>query len=626
MSETFFPISDLLRRKRQTTSIILTIAMSVASAVALLLFCEKAGFGFSPRESLLTRGLSAILSQFSIYVGVVVFALGAVVTSFVAFLMMTQRTKDVGLMKAIGCPTGLVGGYLMTELLLTTVIGCAVGTVSGIVVDYAFSFIGGFEVLQRPANYWLCLLVFVVFFALALVFGTKPILSAARLSPIKAISSINYFGTNVPKNVQTLSGRWLTWKVAYRTIVRRQPATLRIVVLLSAVFFLLTLAIAGGTIASGTTVSWVETTIDENIVAVANSKMAEQYTLLMAKFSGVVQEEDFDYLDEKLGVSNATIQQISSVPGVVIVESRLITYEQIRELRDFTIDPETLATVPVGDSRETKSIIIGIDQYAGGAKWSLRGRMLDLNDSSEAIIGDSIAHIMYSPIPAKRIVFSDPLVQGVEIRGKAFQIVGVCVDPVDNGHVVYLPIQKLKEMTNTDRPNIVFVQIDQSADMNSTIELLRGKLNAIDSNLGVVKPADLNGKNAEFLQATWSRVMVLPFFALVGATLCLIGYMTTAIEEQKQEFAVMRAIGGKTKLVTRILAFQSSTVLFSGFGIGISLGTVVTISVLMPNPVVTSGAILEIAAWLLSALVGMFLFTLPPARSIAKSSILRGLV
>jgi ABC-type antimicrobial peptide transport system permease subunit len=162
--------------------------------------------------------------------------------------------------------------------------------------------------------------------------------------------------------------------------------------------------------------------------------------------------------------------------------------------------------------------------------------------------------------------------------------------------------------------------------MNSTIELLRGKLNAIDSNLGVVKPADLNGKNAEFLQATWSRVMVLPFFALVGATLCLIGYMTTAIEEQKQEFAVMRAIGGKTKLVTRILAFQSSTVLFSGFGIGISLGTVVTISVLMPNPVVTSGAILEIAAWLLSALVGMFLFTLPPARSIAKSSILRGLV
>jgi ABC-type antimicrobial peptide transport system permease subunit len=626
MSETFFPISDLLRRKRQTTSIILTIAMSVASAVALLLFCEKAGLGFSLRESLLTRGLSAILSQFSIYVGVVVFALGAVVTSLVAFLMMTERTKDVGLMKAIGCPTGLVGGYLMTELLLTTVIGCAIGTVSGIVVDYAFSFIGGFEVLQRPANYWLCLLVFVVFFTLALVFGTQPILSAARLSPIKAISPINYFGTNVPKNAHTLSGRWLTWKVAYRTIVRRQPATLRIVALLSAVFFLLTLAIAGGTIASDTTVSWVETTIDENIVAVANAKMAEQYILLMAKFSGVVQEEDFDYLDEKLGVSNATLQQISSLPGVVIVESRLITYEQIRELRNFTIDPETLATVPVGDSRETKSIIIGIDQFAGGAKWSLRGRMLDLNDSSEAIIGDSIAHIMYSPIPAKRIVFSDPLVQGVEIRGKAFQIVGVCVDPIDNGHVVYLPIQKLKEMTNTDRPNIVFVQIDQSADMNSTIELLRGKLSAIDSNLGVVRPADLNGKNAEFLQATWSRVMVLPFFALVGATLCLIGYMTTAIEEQKQEFAVMRAIGGKPKLVTRILAFQSSTLLFSGFGIGISLGTVVTISVLMPNPVVTSGAILKIAAWLLSALVGMFVFTLPPARSIAKSSILRGLV
>jgi len=43
---------------------------------------------------------------------------------------------------------------------------------------------------------------------------------------------------------------------------------------------------------------------------------------------------------------------------------------------------------------------------------------------------------------------------------------------------------------------------------------------------------------------------------------------------------------------------------------------------LVPNPVVTSVTILEIAAWLLVALTGMFLLSIYPAVRFAKTPIL----
>lgn len=626
MYETFFPINDLLRRKFQTVSVVLIESMSVASTLALLLFCERIGVGFLPKGKLLTGGLFAIFSQFAVFVGIVIFALGAVVTSFVVFLMMTQRTKDIGLMKAAGCPNGLVGGYLITELILITLLGCTIGIMLGVTADFAISAVGGFEAFRKPTNYWLCVLVFIIFMMLMLAFGTKPILKAARMPPVKALSTLIYCGTALHGKTTQLSGRWLTLKVAYRSLIRRQSATLRIVVLLSTVFILLTLAIAGGTIASETTISWVENTVDKNVVAIANRQMAEQYTLLMAKFSsGSLETGDFDYLNEKLHISNQTIQQLMAVPGVEIVETQLIVNERIRELRNFTIDPDTSATIPVGGNRETESLVIGIEQREGSVKWNLKGRALNPNVGSEAIVGDSVAHAIYSPNPGSKILFSDPLIQGVEIQGNDFQIVGVCIDPLNGGQVVFVPIQKLKEITHSNYPNIVFVRLDQSGNPDSTVKLIEKELGAMNPDLIVVRLAEIADENAKFLSSAWSVIMLLPSLALISASLCLVGYITLAIDEQRQEFATMRAIGVKQKVVTKILALQSLTVLLSGLGLGMSLGILTTLSILMANPIVTSESVLKIVAWLFSALMGMFVATLLPSISIARSPILRGL-
>lgn len=129
--------------------------------------------------------------------------------------------------------------------------------------------------------------------------------------------------------------------------------------------------------------------------------------------------------------------------------------------------------------------------------------------------------------------------------------------------------------------------------------------------------------NLGFLGSTWSTIMVLPLFSLASAALCLMGYMMLAVDEQRQEFAILRAIGTNPKTIIVILGIQAMIVLLSSFAAGISFGVIGTLMILVPHPVVNSVTILEIAAWLFAALSGMFLLSLYPAIRFAKTPLLR---
>src|SRR4030066_981468 len=92
MSETFFPINDLLRRKLQTSLTVVSLTCSIASTLFLLLFSSRMGLGIaSVAEDTLTLGLSAVFSQPTLFVGILIFVVGAVLTSFMVFLLMLRR-------------------------------------------------------------------------------------------------------------------------------------------------------------------------------------------------------------------------------------------------------------------------------------------------------------------------------------------------------------------------------------------------------------------------------------------------------------------------------------------------------------------------------------------------------
>ena len=614
MYETSFPVNDLLRRKTQTSLTIICLTLSVASTLFLLLFSSRIGLGLtSMNERVLTLGLSTVFSQFVRFVGVLIFAVGAVLTSFMVFLMMTQRTRDFGLIKAAGCPNGLVFGYYMTELLIVTSASCVLGVAIGLGIDFASSSLSSFEAYHNPPNLWFAPLVFVAFFVLAIVFGAKPLLNAAKLSPLDALSPVQYYGLTAGSKSKPFSKSRLTSKIATRSLFRRKSATVRIVLLLSIVFILLTVSIAGSVIAKETTTSWVQKAAGKNVVYIAHESMAAQYRTLQSAFVGADESSEFNYLDPKIALPDSIIQRLGGITGIVKVDARLILQEHLYEIANFTIDPDTLATIPVGDSREGESLLVGVDPDNLTGKWYTQGRFLGTEDELSAVIGDSIAQSM----------FSQPLVQSVRARNQQFAIVGVCVDPLNNGKVVYVPLKQLQNMTGVSTQNIVLAELDSSVDRATVMAQINQMLRSAGSGLTVFELDETVQRNMAFLDSTWSTVMLLPVFTLSSAALCLMAYVMLAVDEQRQEFAFLRAMGAKPRTVTNIVAIQSIIVLLSSCGLGLSLGTIATLIILMRQPVVTSFTIAEIASWLFTALAGMFILSLIPAWKLAKTPILK---
>ena len=621
MSKAAFPINDLRRRKLQTSLIIATLTLSVASTLFLLLFSSRLGFGIASASGTLTQGLTAIFSQFILFIGVLIFAVGAVLTSFIAFLMMAQRTRDFGLIKAAGCPNSLVAGYFMTELLTTTFAGCILGIALGFFIDYAVANVV-FSAYQLP-NFWFAPLVFVAFFVLSVVFGLQPILKASRMSPVKALSAVNYYGLTTTNKHKPLSRSGITWRIASRSLFRRQSASVRIIILLSVVFILLTVSVAGGIIASDTTASWVQNSVDKDTIVIAHNSMGNQYKLLLSKFSGATETGDFNYSDPKLAIPEGVIEQLSAMSSVSLVDSRLILKEHVNEISNFTVNPDTEQTYSVGDSRQGDAIVVGVNPENLSGTWFVQGRFLNANDDLEAVIGDSVAQAMFSPDPSKHIMLSDPLIQSIEFQNNTFSIVGVCVDPVNNGLVTYVPIDRLENISGVANPNLLLVKLNNSTDRSATVAQIKTLIQAVNPDLNVFELDDVIAKDTNFLASTWQTIMLVPLFTLVSATLCLVGYMMLAVDEQHQEFAVLRAVGAKPKIVIFILAIQSVIVLISSFAVGISLGTIITLLILMQQPLVTGFTILEITVWLLAALAGMFIFSLYPAFRLAKTAILK---
>jgi ABC-type antimicrobial peptide transport system permease subunit len=184
-------------------------------------------------------------------------------------------------------------------------------------------------------------------------------------------------------------------------------------------------------------------------------------------------------------------------------------------------------------------------------------------------------------------------------------------------------LRKLQNATNVASVNIVLVKLDPSVDRATTLAQIKSKVQSVDSEFTAFELDEVLNENLAFLGSTWSTITILPLFTLTSAVLCLIGYTMLAVDEQRQEFAILRAMGTNSRTTIVIFAIQSLIVLLSSFAAGIALGVIVTLMILVPYPVVTSITILEIAAWLFAALTSMFLLSLYPAVKFAKTPLLK---
>ena len=97
---------------------------------------------------------------------------------------VTERTKEIGLRKAIGAKKRDINVQFLTESVMLTFIGGLVGVVFGWVISF---FITYFGILQTSVSYFSVLLAFGVSAAIGIVFGYYPAKRASALNPIEAL-------------------------------------------------------------------------------------------------------------------------------------------------------------------------------------------------------------------------------------------------------------------------------------------------------------------------------------------------------------------------------------------------------------------------------------------------------
>jgi putative ABC transport system permease protein len=138
--------------------------------------------GFNQVLSIVATGLTGI--------GGVALVVAGIGIMNIMLVSVTERTREIGLRKAIGATRGDVALQFLLEAILLSFMGGGVGTVLGFVATLlAYASV---EALVGPAPipYLLIISVAVGFSTLVgCVFGTYPAIRAARLDPIAALRS-----------------------------------------------------------------------------------------------------------------------------------------------------------------------------------------------------------------------------------------------------------------------------------------------------------------------------------------------------------------------------------------------------------------------------------------------------
>lgn len=97
---------------------------------------------------------------------------------------VTERTKEIGLRKAIGATRRDINIQFLTEAVALTLIGGAIGVILGWGASYAVT---SFGILQTQVSTTSVLLAFGVSALIGIVFGYYPARRASRLNPIEAL-------------------------------------------------------------------------------------------------------------------------------------------------------------------------------------------------------------------------------------------------------------------------------------------------------------------------------------------------------------------------------------------------------------------------------------------------------
>jgi len=147
---------------------------------------QPENFGLFTSDTILDIYHSATNGIFAVLVGVVALSLvvGGIVIMNIMLMAVTERTREIGLRKALGARRTDIMAQMLTESVVLSMFGGVIGTLLGIAIAMVIS---QFTPVPASIEPWSVALGIGITALVGLFFGLYPAMRAARLDPIEAL-------------------------------------------------------------------------------------------------------------------------------------------------------------------------------------------------------------------------------------------------------------------------------------------------------------------------------------------------------------------------------------------------------------------------------------------------------
>jgi putative ABC transport system permease protein len=147
---------------------------------------EDNNFGMFTSDTLLGLYEQATAGIFAVLIGVVALSLvvGGIVIMNIMLMVVSERTREIGLRKALGARRRDIVWQILTESVTLSTFGGMVGTLLGFLLAFAISSVSP---LPASVQVWSVIMGLGITAIVGLFFGLYPAMRAAALDPIEAL-------------------------------------------------------------------------------------------------------------------------------------------------------------------------------------------------------------------------------------------------------------------------------------------------------------------------------------------------------------------------------------------------------------------------------------------------------
>ena len=594
-----FAVKSLRRRGFHSYLAFLGLALTVATTTFLLLLGQdlatRLGIDSSMRS---TFGISWLIFAYLVLALGLIGVVGLLSTSYLVSSMISQRIRDIGVIKAAGALPRRLLSYVTFEAFVVIFSSCIAGGLSALLIYASWSWpsILLFKQVGPVPNAGATVLIVVplISFLLSYVVASIRVRRIVGSGSVNAISKqLSNLDLNSLGKPLRINGLGSAFNLATRNVSRDRGFN-KTILSIGICIFLSMIVVSGALVSADTSASYLVRAMPPNVLIIANSNIYDQYVSLGTSFSRTAPVPSISYLNQSYLISPQNASAFGKIPGVETVDTRLIIVSPITGYvkAHFASNQDTgeninIQIIPELETGSAQALIVGINATSTIGDWYTSDGFLQSSDARYTMIaGDSlVGNIVQMPFNLSQI----------SAFGYRYDVKSALVDPLNGGRVLYTAVQTLQRNLGVNGYNVLLLRVNNDPAVLSAVTRLA-------SSYGLVVGSEdtILNSNLGFLKSTWSYIFLIPILTLALTCEILLSYLATNFSRRFNDYVVLKVLGANVWYRLRLLLWESWGVLAISMLIALPFAWTVSIFFLVPDPIV-SVADLELST-LVSAL------------------------